>query len=45
MLRVVGDAIAMHGLLWPDEVRVARGGRPRKLTVTVPTPNSTWPTP
>ncbi|MFE9057168.1 non-homologous end joining protein Ku [Streptomyces mutabilis] len=21
MLRVVGDAIAMHGLLWPDEVR------------------------
>ncbi|MDI3385991.1 Ku protein [Streptomyces sp. B-S-A8] len=21
MLRVVGDAIAMHGLLWPDEIR------------------------
>ncbi len=25
MLRVVGDAIAMHGLLWPDEVRAPRG--------------------
>ncbi|MFE1036529.1 Ku protein [Streptomyces sp. NPDC058807] len=25
MLRVVGDAIAMHGLLWPDEVRTPEG--------------------
>ncbi|WP_217246444.1 Ku protein [Streptomyces sp. AC602_WCS936] len=25
MLRVVGDAIAMHGLLWPDEVRAPEG--------------------
>ncbi|MEX3103137.1 MULTISPECIES: Ku protein [unclassified Streptomyces] len=28
MLRVVGDAIAMHGLLWPDEVRVPEGVAP-----------------
>ncbi|WP_416968489.1 Ku protein [Streptomyces sp. 4F14] len=28
MLRVVGDAIAMHGLLWPDEVRVPEGIAP-----------------
>ncbi len=28
MLRVVGDAIAMHGLLWPDEVRAPRGVAP-----------------
>ncbi|MBQ1096787.1 Ku protein [Streptomyces sp. b94] len=28
MLRVVGDAIAMHGLLWPDEVRVPEGVTP-----------------
>ncbi|MEU5365558.1 Ku protein [Streptomyces sp. NPDC005925] len=28
MLRVVGDAIAMHGLLWPDEVRAAEGVAP-----------------
>jgi DNA end-binding protein Ku len=25
MLRVVGDAIAMHALLWPDEVRAPEG--------------------
>lgn len=28
MLRVVGDAIAMHGLLWPDEVREPEGVAP-----------------
>ncbi|MFF3333689.1 Ku protein [Streptomyces sp. NPDC002888] len=28
MLRVVGDAIAMHGLLWPDEVRDPQGVAP-----------------
>ncbi|MET9116623.1 Ku protein [Streptomyces longwoodensis] len=28
MLRVVGDAIAMHGLLWPDEVREPQGVAP-----------------
>ncbi|MGW1891141.1 non-homologous end joining protein Ku [Streptomyces sp. NPDC002004] len=28
MLRVVGDAIAMHGLLWPDEVREPVGVAP-----------------
>ncbi|OWA17104.1 Ku protein [Streptomyces sp. CS159] len=28
MLRVVGDAIAMHGLLWPDEVRAPEGVAP-----------------
>ncbi|MGA5035566.1 Ku protein [Streptomyces capoamus] len=28
MLRVVGDAIAMHGLLWPDEVRAPQGVAP-----------------
>ncbi|KOG58873.1 MULTISPECIES: Ku protein [Streptomyces] len=28
MLRVVGDAIAMHGLLWPDEVRSPEGVAP-----------------
>ncbi|MFD6170577.1 Ku protein [Streptomyces coeruleorubidus] len=28
MLRVVGDAIAMHGLLWPDEVRAPEGLAP-----------------
>ncbi|NUS06539.1 MAG: Ku protein [Nonomuraea sp.] len=28
MLRVVGDAIAMHGLLWPDEVRTPEGVAP-----------------
>jgi DNA end-binding protein Ku len=28
MLRVVGDAIAMHGLLWPDEVRNPEGVAP-----------------
>nr|WP_177240208.1 Ku protein [Streptomyces monashensis] len=34
MLRVVGDAIAMHGLLWPDEVRPPEGVAP-DLDVTV----------
>ncbi len=34
MLRVVGDAIAMHGLLWPDEVRAPEGVAP-DVTVTV----------
>lgn len=34
MLRVVGDAIAMHGLLWPDEVREPEGVAPdTKVTV------------
>ncbi|MER6631472.1 Ku protein [Streptomyces sp. NPDC000987] len=34
MLRVVGDAIAMHGLLWPDEVRAPDGVAPdAKVTV------------
>ena len=28
MLRVVEDAIAMHGLLWPDEVRTPEGVAP-----------------
>ncbi|WP_455568987.1 non-homologous end joining protein Ku [Streptomyces lincolnensis] len=28
MLRVVGDAIALHGLLWPDEVRTPEGVAP-----------------
>ncbi|MGW0755076.1 non-homologous end joining protein Ku [Streptomyces sp. NPDC002814] len=28
MLRVVDDAIAMHGLLWPDEVRAPEGVAP-----------------
>ncbi|MEU9441053.1 Ku protein [Streptomyces sp. NPDC048304] len=34
MLRVVGDAIAMHGLLWPDEVRAPEGMAP-DTSVTV----------
>ncbi|MES4901052.1 MULTISPECIES: Ku protein [unclassified Streptomyces] len=34
MLRVVGDAIAMHRLLWPDEVRDPVGVAPKeKVTV------------
>ncbi len=34
MLRVVGDAIALHGLLWPDEVRSPEGVAPdTKVTV------------
>ncbi|MGY0059218.1 non-homologous end joining protein Ku [Streptomyces sp. LZ34] len=34
MLRVVGDAIAMHRLLWPDEVRTPVGVAPKeKVTV------------
>lgn len=28
MLRVVGDVIAMHGLLWPDEIRQPEGIAP-----------------
>lgn len=28
MLRVVGEAIALHGLLWPDEVRAPEGLAP-----------------
>ncbi|MEV0634991.1 Ku protein [Streptomyces sp. NPDC050619] len=28
MLRVVGEAIALHGLLWPDEVRAPEGVAP-----------------
>jgi len=28
MLRVVGEAIALHGLLWPDEVRAPEGIAP-----------------
>lgn len=28
MLRVVGDVIAMHGLLWPDEIRAPEGIAP-----------------
>ncbi|MFI5794651.1 Ku protein [Streptomyces sp. NPDC051677] len=34
MLRVVGDAIAMHGLLWPDEVRAPEGVAP-ETSITV----------
>ncbi|MFJ6740291.1 Ku protein [Streptomyces sp. NPDC091279] len=34
MLRVVEDAIAMHGLLWPDEVRAPEGVAP-ETAVTV----------
>ncbi|MEU5597229.1 Ku protein [Streptomyces sp. NPDC020298] len=34
MLRVVGAAIAMHGLLWPDEVRAPEGVAP-DVDVTV----------
>ncbi|MET8165689.1 Ku protein [Streptomyces sp. NPDC005329] len=34
MLRVVGEAIAMHGLLWPDEVRAPDGVAP-DTSVTV----------
>ncbi|WP_018544493.1 Ku protein [Streptomyces sp. LaPpAH-108] len=34
MLRVVGDVIVMHGLLWPDEVRVPEGVAP-DVDVTV----------
>ncbi|OIK27765.1 Ku protein [Streptomyces malaysiense] len=34
MLRVVGDAIAMHALLWPDEVRAPEGVAP-DVDVTV----------
>ncbi|MEH0446367.1 MULTISPECIES: non-homologous end joining protein Ku [unclassified Streptomyces] len=34
MLRVVGEAIAMHGLLWPDEVRAPEGMAP-DTSVTV----------
>ncbi|MGW7050785.1 non-homologous end joining protein Ku [Streptomyces sp. NPDC054887] len=34
MLRVVDDAIVMHGLLWPDEVRAPEGVAPEtKVTV------------
>jgi DNA end-binding protein Ku len=28
MLRVVDDVVAMHGLLWPDEIRAAEGVAP-----------------
>ncbi|MEU9143254.1 Ku protein [Streptomyces sp. NPDC048349] len=34
MLRVVDDVIAMHGLLWPDEIRVPEGVAP-EADVTV----------
>ncbi|MFJ6541351.1 Ku protein [Streptomyces sp. NPDC091385] len=34
MLRVVGDVIVMHGLLWPDEVRAPEGVAP-DVDVTV----------
>ncbi|MEU6310087.1 Ku protein [Streptomyces sp. NPDC047014] len=34
MLRVVDDVIAMHGLLWPDEIRVPEGVAP-EVEVTV----------
>ncbi|WP_406160296.1 Ku protein [Streptomyces sp. NBC_00882] len=35
MLRVVEDAIALHGLLWPDEVRAPEGLAPdAKVTVS-----------
>ncbi|MGW0409843.1 non-homologous end joining protein Ku [Streptomyces collinus] len=34
MLRVVGDALTLHGLLWPDEVRAPEGVAPdEKVTV------------
>lgn len=44
MLRVVGDAIAMHGLLWPDEVRAPRAW-PRTWTSPSGTRNWTSRTP
>ncbi|MFE3493811.1 Ku protein [Streptomyces sp. NPDC059175] len=34
MLRVVGDVIAMHGLLWPDEIRRPEGVAP-EIDVTI----------
>ncbi|MFA7765360.1 Ku protein [Streptomyces sp. NRRL S-448] len=34
MLRVVDDVIAMHGLLWPDEIRAPEGVAP-EVTVSV----------
>ncbi|WP_306190968.1 Ku protein [Streptomyces sp. MK5] len=34
MLRVVDDVIAMHGLLWPDEIRAPQGVAP-EVDVTV----------
>jgi DNA end-binding protein Ku len=34
MLRVVDDVIAMHGLLWPDEIRATEGVAP-DASVTV----------
>ncbi|WP_255954908.1 non-homologous end joining protein Ku [Streptomyces odontomachi] len=34
MLRVVGDVIAMHGLLWPDEIRSPEDAAP-EVEVTV----------
>jgi len=35
MLRVVEEAIAMHGLLWPDEVRSPEGVAPDAGSVTI----------
>ena len=45
MLRVVDDVIAMHGLLWPDEIRAARECRPGHRASPSGTRNSTWRTP
>lgn len=42
MLRVVDDVIAMHGLLWPDEIRQPEGWR-RRGRCRCGTPNWTWP--
>lgn len=44
MLRVVDDVIAMHGLLWPDEIRAPEGW-PRRATCRSGMPNSTSRTP
>lgn len=44
MLRVVDDVIAMHGLLWPDEIRAPRTS-PRTPASPSATRNWTWRTP
>ncbi|MBL1099459.1 non-homologous end joining protein Ku [Streptomyces coffeae] len=36
MLRVVGDALAMHRLLWPDEVRESTGVAPKEKVSVKP---------
>ena len=45
MLRVVDDVIAMHGLLWPDEIRAPDDVAPDDEASPSTTRNSTWRTP